>query len=257
MVLYLDSALLCSFFMNCVCLFISKSALRIFIKKRRIFLASFAYSVLSVISVIFPFFRYICILLYVPSIRLIFGKSSIFELIRRSGIHLGCTYIASSILFGIIPQTKTCELWVNARRYFVAEDIYFYVSLIFVFLACSTVVFFMSKTKIIYHVKITVDGQEIETPAMIDTGNSLRHKKNGAPVIIGERRLFENLSVDPEIIPYKNIGKSAAYTEIYPVEKLYFTEQHKEYKDLYITFVDRPLSSTGKYALLLNNFFLT
>lgn len=257
MVLYIDSAILSGLVMNYICLDTAACVARINIKKTRLLLASFIFSLGSVLCVFSQVVKVFCLILYIPAIRLIFGKCNTGELLRRFGICLGCTFVCAAVILACIPPKKLELITAGHGSFFIVEDIYFYIPLIAVYAIAKWVLFCVSKTKLIYSVTITIDGQNTTAAAMIDTGNSLRDKETGMPVIIAERSLFENITSTPKIIGYKNIGKEPQYTCIYPVDKLSFPEEKKEYKNLYVTFVDKPLSTAGKYKVLLHNSFLT
>lgn len=256
MVLYIDSAILSGLVMNYICLDTAANVAGVKIKKIRLFTASFVFALASVLCVFSKAVKILCLILYIPAIRLIFGKCRMGELIRRLGICLGCTFVCSALILGCIPPQKLELIDSVGGSFFVAADLYFYVPLIAVYALAKLILFCISKTKLIYSVSLTVDGQKAIASAMIDTGNSLRDRESGRPVIIAERSLFENITSPPKIIGYKNIGKEPQYTYIYPVEKLSFADENREYEDVYVTFVDKPLSASGQYKILLHNSFL-
>lgn len=256
MVMYMDSAILSGLIMNYICLDTAAGVTGVKVKKTRLILSSFILAVASVLCIFSKTFKVICLILYIPALWLILGKCSLVELLRRVGICLGCTFICSALILALIPPDRLEIIVSGEESFFVADDIYFYIPLAFVYALAKLILFCISKTKLIYSVSLTVDGQKVTSYALIDTGNSLRDKETGKPVVIAERALFENITSSPKIIGYKNIGKEPQYTYIYPVEKLSFTDENREYDDVYVTFVDKPLSASGKYKILLHNSFL-
>ena len=256
MILYIDSAMLSGFIMNYLCLDTAASVAGIKVKKLSVISGALFFSAMSVACLFSNKVRLVCLLIYIPSLRLIFGKCSVGELMRRAGIAVGCSMNYTALLLGTVPYSKIEVILCGGGHFFAAEDMAFYMPLGLVYIAAKVVLFYISKPKLIYDVVIELNGQRTEALAMIDTGNSLRHTASGSPVIIGERSLFGELSDEGELIPFKNISGITQYTHVYPVERLIFPMENREFTEVYISFTDKPLTSSGRYKVLLNNCFM-
>lgn len=255
LVFYIDIAIFSCFILNFLCLDTAKRIFKIPKRNAYIFFGSIVLSVLTIACFFVKYIRIIYLFLYLAIIAFVFGKCRFAEAIRRGGICICTSLLYCAIMLCLIPADK---LWiVNGRggAFFVPDDIYFYGPLAFVYIAVRFILYLVSGKKRVFSIKLIIDGQTAVTDAIVDTGNSLRDRETLAPVIIAERSLFGDISASPKIIGYRNIGAERGFTKIYPVEKLYLTEEHKEYENLYAAFVERPLSEKGRYRVLLNNSF--
>ncbi len=255
MIFYIDIAIFSCFILNFLCLDTAKRIFKIPKRNTYIFFGSLLLSALTVVCFFVRYIRIIYFFLYFGTIAIIFGKCRFAEIVRRVGICICISLLYCALMLCLIPADK---LWiVNGRggAFFVPEDIYFYTPILLVYVITRPILYLVSNKKRLFSVKLVIDGQTAITDAIVDTGNSLRDRETLAPVIIAERSLFDEISATPKIIGYRNIGAERGFTKIYPVEKLYLTEEHKEYENLYAAFVERPLSEKGKYRVLLNNSF--
>lgn len=255
MVFYIDVAVFSSFIINLLCLDTAKRIFKIPKRNAYIFFGSLLLSVLSVACFFVANIRIVYIFLYFGIITLIFGRCRFAEAVRRVGRCICTSLLYGALMLSFVPADR---LWIangKSGAFFVPEDIYFYAPLALIYIAVRLILFLVSNKKRVFSVKLVIDGQTAVADAIVDTGNSLRDRETLAPVIIAERSLFGDISVVPKIIGYRNIGAERGFTKIYPVEKMYLTEEHKEYENLYAAFVERPLSEKGRYRVLLNNSF--
>ena len=256
MVLYIDSAIFCVSLLNFLCLDTAASVIRIKIKKGRLLAGALCMSGIWLLSLLLPGIRYSYPIMYILFLRLIFGKCSFAELARRCGIALCVGFLYGGVILSVIPPDKICTLTVNGSNFFVAEDLWLYLPLGGVYGLVKVIVFFVSHQKKIYPIRIQLGEKSVATKGFIDTGNSLREPKSGAPVIIAERSLFDEINKDPLTIPFRNIGEDRQYTEAYPVDRLCLLEEKQVYTNIYIAFRTKPLSPVGAYRALLHNSFL-
>ena len=255
MIFYIDLAIFSCMILNFLCLDTAKRIFKIPKRNAYIFFGSFLLSVMTVACFFVPYIRIVYFFLYFGMVAIIFGKCRVAELVRRTGICICTSLLYCALMLSIIPPDK---MWiVNGRSgdFYVPEDFYFFAPLLIIYVVARIILYLVSNKKRVFGVKLIIDGQTAFTDAIVDTGNSLRDRETLAPVIIVERSLFNDISATPKIIGYRNIGAERGLTKIYPVDTLYLTEEHKEYKNLYAAFVDRPLSEKGKYRVLLNNSF--
>lgn len=255
MVFYVDVAILSGFLLNFLCLDTAKRIFKIPKRNTYIFFGSLLLSVLSVACFFINYIRIVYFFLYFAIIAFVFGKCRCAEIIRRTAVCICTALLYSAVMLSLIPPEKM--LIVNGKNgaFFVPEDIYFFAPLVLVYIIVRIILYLVQNKKRVFSVKLVIDGQTAFADAIIDTGNSLWDKETNSPVIIAERSLFNDISATPKIIGYRNIGAEKGFTKIYPVEKLYLTEEHREYENLYAAFVERPLSQSGRYRILLNNSF--
>ena len=256
MVLYIDSAILYGFLLNFLCLDTAASVIGVRVLKRRIITGALCLSVAGVITLFFPPVKFLFSGVYILALRLILGKSSGAELIRRTGICLCVSFLYGGIILTLIPPSEINTIMINGGSFFVAGDWWFYIPLGVVYILVKCIMFFVSKTKKVYPVRIQIHGKAVVTKAFLDTGNSLREPESGAPVIIAERSLFEEINAEPVIIPFRNISETRQYTKVYPVERLCLLEEKLVYTNVYVTFTTKPLSPVGAYRALLHNSLL-
>ncbi len=256
MVLYIDSAILCGFLINFLCLDTAVSVIGVKLRKRRTVTGALCFSLLWIITVFLPFIKILYLFIYIYALRLIFGKCSLAELIRRTGICLCVCFLYGGIILTFIPPDKISIVTVNGGYFFVAEDLWFYLPLGIVYGLVKAIMFFVSRSKKVFPIRIQIEGTAVVTKAFMDTGNSLREPESGAPVIIAERSLFGEITAEPKIIPYRGIGSERQYTKVYKIERLCLLEEKFAYKDVYVSFTTKPLSPVGAYRALLHNSFL-
>ena len=120
------------------------------------------------------------------------------------------------------------------------------------YIAVRIIIFFMSENKRVFDVILNFGGRKAKAVGFIDTGNSLREPESGRMVIVAESSLFPDVSGEFKYIPYKTVDGDKKLMKVYLLDELYFTEERKAVRDIYIAFSDKQLSG-GKYQVLLNN----
>lgn len=100
-------------------------------------------------------------------------------------------------------------------------------------------------TNTIVSVKMLINGNEYSCIGKIDTGSSVVEPFSGAPVIITEKKLLNNLTPEyPRIIPYKGIDSGGI---MYAVKADKVTIDKKEIpKDIYIGIYDGEIDKQIK-----------
>ncbi|MBP3360559.1 MAG: sigma-E processing peptidase SpoIIGA [Clostridia bacterium] len=250
---YVDSAVLCGFILNFFCLDTAAGILRVALKKRRLACGALVLSVLGIFCIFDVRIRLLYIPLYMLAVRLIFGRCSGAELVRRYGVCLCSGLMFSAVFLTVIPTSSLVRIISGGGEFFAADDKYFYGLLIIVYGVVKGILFLVSRKKRMFRVRLRIGKETAEAMAMIDTGNSLRDRETGAPVIVAERSLFGDINAKPKEIPFRGVGADGEYIEIYPLDEIYFPEEHRRVHGAYAAFVDRPLSGTGGFRVLLHN----
>lgn len=250
--LYIDSAIFCAAVMNYLCLDVSAKLMKTVIKKRILAAGAVALSLFGIINAFYMKYQVIGFIFYITVIRLVFGESTPAGHIRRFGICIGVSLFFSSVLLTLIPADKLGNVSVDGRMFFCAEDLYFYSLLIPSYILVRIIIFLISENKRVYSVVLDMGGETAEAVGFIDTGNSLTEPESGKPVIVAERSLFSSLTEEFKYIPYKTVDGDEKLMRVYRLRELYFTEEKKSVRDVYVSFSDKQLSG-GKYQVLLNN----
>jgi len=249
---YIDSLLLCAGVMNYLCLDIAAKIMNITIRKILLVVAASALAMLGIISMFGFKLRMVCLLFYIGVLRLLFGKSTFAGYIRRYGICIGVSMVFSAVMLTLIPPDRLNKVIFGSGMFFCADDLYFYGLLIPSYAMARLLIFFVSKNKRVFRVEMLMGGECTESFAFMDTGNSLREPDSGSPVIVAERFLFAEIPQIYKYIPYKTVGAGSSMLKVYPLDELYFPEEKKRIKNIFVAFSDKPLSD-GKYRVLLNN----
>lgn len=254
MVLYLDSAILCGLIMNCLCISTAAEALKINLRIHWLVTWGLIMSCITVAAFVLPYLRPLVILVYPFVIRYIFGKCHIWELIRRCLYSLSSTLIYGGMLLAVIPPEKLSLISYGAGTYYLAEDLYFYLPLLALKLATSFIFKVLCRPKKLFPVTISCSGETVTANAFMDTGNSLSDPVTHRPVIVIDPDLFEGLPNDfARAISIRTVGNDMTKAYIYPVDRLYFQDEHKEYSDIYAIVSPKPLNKEGQYKVLLQN----
>lgn len=139
----------------------------------------------------------------------------------------------------------------------------------------------LSSNDIFYDIEIYIEGQKIETKAMIDTGNMLKEPITNTPVIIVEHTLLYDVipkqilnnidkillgdfkNIDDEIrekyvtklkfIPFSSIGKANGMLLGIKADKLIIKneEETKEIEKIILAIYNKSLTKRGEYRALL------
>lgn len=139
----------------------------------------------------------------------------------------------------------------------------------------------LSSKDIFYNIEIYVEGQKIETKAMIDTGNMLKEPITNTPVIIVEHTLLYDVipkqilnnideilsgdfkNIDDKIkekyatklkfIPFSSIGKLNGMLLGIKADKLIIKneEESKEIEKIILAIYNKSLTKRGEYRALL------
>lgn len=139
----------------------------------------------------------------------------------------------------------------------------------------------LSSNDIFYDIDIYIEGQKIETKAMIDTGNMLKEPITNTPVIIVEHTLLYDVipkqilnnideilsgdfkNIDDEIrekyvtklkfIPFSSIGKLNGMLLGIKADKLIIKneEESKEIEKIILAIYNKSLTKRGEYRALL------
>ncbi len=247
---YIDSAVLCGFVLNYICLNISSGLLFISVSVRKKALFSFLLAAVGALSVVFSGIRLVFVPVYAAAVRLFYGRCGIAEFLRRTAFTICSSLVISALLLTLIPRASLSAAVIDGREFITAEDVPFYTALAAVYALAKAVLYAVSREKKIFRVVLYKLGEAAETYAMLDTGNSLR-ADGGAPVIVAESSLFSQLGEPSGSLCYKTVSDRGAKADIFLLDELYFPDENRRLSGVYALFVDRPLSDKGRFRVLL------
>lgn len=249
---YADTAVAVCWLMNYICIDISAGIMKIKPKKFRLIIFSLLLSVLGIFTIFNAYIRISYIFLYGIILRLIFGKSRISEQVRRYIICTSCSLLFSALFLTLIPHEKLSANIISGGIIFTADDTFFFGFLGIIYFLVKIMFFFLSCRKQIFRVGITLSGIYREAMALVDTGNSLRVPDTGEPVIFAERSLFGEINEKGRLIHCKTVSGDKNLIRILPLDDLFFTDENRHVKNIYISLTDTPLTENGNFKILLH-----
>jgi stage II sporulation protein GA (sporulation sigma-E factor processing peptidase) len=111
----------------------------------------------------------------------------------------------------------------------------------------------------IFGVVLRLNGYELKTKGLLDTGNKLREKTSGKQVTVVEKEVlkqFADVHIDKiYIIPYRSIGKENGVIYGIRVDELVITHEkfEKVTSDAIIGIYDGKLSGNNRYNAILHS----
>ena len=295
MTIYIDVVLIENLLMNYMILFATGVILKIKIAHIRLVMASLigaiytiiAYiSVLEIYSNIFLKFVLSLIIIYIA-----FNPRNVKKLFKFTLIFYLTSFVFGGAAFALIYIVKPQEILRNNGLVLNSNSLkVIFISAIIAFVII-TIGFKLVKNKIsakdMYcYIKIILNHKEIETKAMIDTGNFLKEPITNTPVIVVEHTLLydcipkeilnhlENIlggdfSKIPKhmkeeymqklkVIPFSSLGKQNGMLLGIKAEKVIVKceEEEKENENVIIGIYNKSLTKRGEYRALLGIEFM-
>lgn len=290
MTIYIDVVLIENLLMNYIILFATGVVLKIKIKHVRLILASLAgatYTIIAYISSLQIYSNFFLkLILSIVIIYIAFNPKSLKKLFKFTLIFYLTSFVFGGAAFALIYVVKPQELLRNNGLVLNSNSLkVIFISAIIAFVII-TIGFKVVKNKIsakdMYcYIKINLNHKEIETKAMIDTGNFLKEPITNTPVIVVEHTLLydcipkeilnhqENIlggdfteipdNVKEEyipklkVIPFSSLGKQNGMLLGIKTEKVIIKhdEEEKEKDNIIIGIYNKSLTKRGEYRALL------
>lgn len=111
------------------------------------------------------------------------------------------------------------------------------------------------KRKNFYTVELVIGGIPIIITGLLDTGNSLKDPYTGKPVsILTNQPVLDTIPLTYRLIPFHSIGKRNGLLRAITADGMKIFQEGEEWniKNPVIAVVQDPVSSEGKYELVLN-----
>ena len=290
MTIYIDVVLIENLLMNYIILFATGVILKIKIKHIRLILASLVGAIYTIIAYISALRIYSNIFLkFILSLIIIyiaFNPKSVKKLFKFTLIFYLTSFVFGGAAFALIYIVKPQEILKNNGLVLNTNSLKtIFISAIIAF-AIIIIGFKVVKNKIsakdMYcNINIILNQKEIETKAMIDTGNFLREPITNTPVIVVEHTLLydcmpkeilnhlENIlggdfSEIPDkvreeyisrlkVIPFSSLGKQNGMLLGIKADKVIIKsdEEEKENDNVIIGIYNKSLTKRGEYRALL------
>lgn len=253
MTFYVDLIYLSCVAVNLIILGFHAEFLSLKIKKIKLLFGAALGGVLSLQSLIFETNLVIIFFETLLILRLVYGKCTYAELIRRFFILLGVVLVFGAVanLFSIFYSGIFLK---NSKLYGVLPAYAFILSVIAATLIIYVFLFFIKHKKLLYRVKMVIDSEIITTTAFLDTGNRLKEPKSKRPVIIIENALLSGAH-NRENIFLKTVGNDRESIDMVYVKSLTLLDENREFYDLYAGIAEHTLSKNGEFHALLHSEF--
>ena len=290
MTIYIDVVLIENLLMNYIILFATGIILKIKIKYVKLILASVVGAIYTIIAYISNLEIYSNIFLkFILSLIIIyisFNHKSVKKLFKYTLIFYLTSFVFGGAAFSLIYIVKPQEILKNNGLVLNANSLKVIFASAMIAFMIITIGFKIVKNKIsakdMYcDIKIKLNNKQIETKAMIDTGNFLREPITNTPVIVVEHTLLyecipkeilnhlENIlggdfSEIPEnikeeympklkVIPFSSLGKQNGMLLGIKTEEIIIKneEENKVIQNVIIGIYNKSLTKRGEYRALL------
>lgn len=214
MIIYLDVVILENLIMNSIIMYAIAIILKIDIKHFRILISSTIGAIYSVLTYISNFQIYsnliLKIILSIIMVYIAYKPKNIKILSKQILIFYLTSFLFGGVAFALIYVIKPQEILMKnglflgtypLKSVFLAAII----ASIICILGFKIVKNKISKKDMFCKVIITINKRQIETTAMVDTGNLLKDPITGAPVIVVEATLLENIIPQEILLNLENI----------------------------------------------------
>lgn len=253
MTFYVDLIYLSCVTVNLIILSFCTELLSLKIKKIKLWLGAALGGALSLQSFVFETNLIIIFFETLLILRLVFGKCTYAELIRRFFVLLGVVLVFGAVanLFSVFYNGIFLK---NSKLYGVLPAYAFILSCITAALISYVFLFFIKHKKLLYRVKMVIDSEIITTTAFLDTGNRLKEPRSSRPVIIIENAILTG-EHSKENIFLKTVGNDRESIEMVYVKSLTLLDENREFYDLYAGIAEHSLSKNGEFHALLHSEF--
>ena len=290
MTVYIDVIFIENLIINYIIIYATAIIAKVKVKQIRIFIGSLIGSIYSVIYYLFNLKIYssviLKIILSIVIIYVSFNSKNLKTLLKQIVLFYMISFIfggaSIAIIYMVNSQNITIQNGVLIGEYTIKTVLIgIVIAYLTVVIACKIIKTKISKKDLICDVKVTLNSKEIETKAMIDTGNLLKEPITNIPVIVMEHTLFYNIipkeilnniehilggdfsNISAEIqeqyisklkvIPFSSLGKQNGMLLGIKADKLqiYRDEESKEIEKVIIGIYNKSLTKRGEYRALL------
>lgn len=253
MTIYIDVFYIVCTIMDFVILKIHSVFLGLKVKNTRLISGALSGGLISVKSLLFGGGYILDIAASLLILKIIYGRCSGRELVRRFFI-----LIAIILMYGAIMNVFTVmcigSFIKGGRLYEVLPVFIFFIGTGIGFAVVAVSVFFMKHKRNLYNVEIKTENEIIHTKAFLDTGNGLCEPKTGRPVIIVEDDIIK-CNHERKSIYLKTASRSNERLDMIKIDRITLLDENRVFEDLYAGISEQKLSKNGEFHVLLNSKF--
>lgn len=252
MVIYIDVLVFTNIIINYCILSAVQKFLHIRSSTIRILLASFVSALFSLTSLATELHFLLSILL-----KIVCAVIMCFIAFMRKDITILAKSTVLSFIFSMVLSASMllyCEIAKPRNVAIVNDSVYIDINpivLIAVTIAVYLIIIILQRIfrsdikETDVQLKIQLDDEEFYCTGRIDTGNNVVEPFSGAPVIIAEKSVFNNIRINkPRVIPYRLLnGSSILYAT--KAKKIHINNKEVE-KEVYVALFDGEIDKTAK-----------
>lgn len=288
MTIYLDVIFLENIVINYIMLYVTGIISKAQIKQKRIFLGALIGAVYSIIYYLFRLKIYssfiIKIILSIVIIYVAFNSSNLKELLKKVLLFYLSSFVfggaAIAIIYMVNSQNITIQNGVLVGSYTLRTILIGIVVAYFTIILAFKIIK-ISKKDLICEIVVTLNNKEINSKALIDTGNLLKEPITNLPVIVMEHTLLydilpkeilnnvekilggdfskipenikEEYSAKLKVIPFSSLGKQNGMLLGIKAENLIINlkEETRKIDKVVIGIYNKSLTKNGEYRSLL------
>ena len=288
MTIYLDVIFLENIVINYIMLYVTGIISKAQIKQKRLFLGALIGAIYSVIYYLFRLKIYssfiIKIILSIVIIYVAFNSSNLKELLKKVLLFYLSSFVfggaAIAIIYMVNSQNITIQNGVLVRSYTLRTILIGIVVAYFTIILAFKIIK-ISKKDLICEIVVTLNNKEINSKALIDTGNLLKEPITNLPVIVMEHTLLydilpkeilnnvekilggdfskipenikEEYSAKLKVIPFSSLGKQNGMLLGIKAENLIINlkEETRKIDKVVIGIYNKSLTKNGEYRSLL------
>ena len=288
MTIYLDVIFLENIVINYIMLYVTGIISKAQIKQKRLFLGALIGAVYSIIYYLFRLKIYssfiIKIVLSIVIIYVAFNSSNLKELLKKVLLFYLSSFVfggaAITIIYMVNSQNITIQNGVLVGSYTLRTILIGIVVAYFTIILAFKIIK-ISKKDLICEIVVTLNNKEINSKALIDTGNLLKEPITNLPVIVMEHTLLydilpkeilnnvekilggdfskipenvkEEYSAKLKVIPFSSLGKQNGMLLGIKAENLIINlkEETRKIDKVVIGIYNKSLTKNGEYRSLL------
>ena len=288
MTIYLDVIFLENIVINYIMLYVTGIISKAQIKQKRLFLGALIGAVYSIIYYLFRLKIYssfiIKIVLSIVIIYVAFNSSNLKELLKKVLLFYLSSFVfggaAITIIYMVNSQNITIQNGVLVGSYTLRTILIGIVVAYFTIILAFKIIK-ISKKDLICEIVVTLNNKEINSKALIDTGNLLKEPITNLPVIVMEHTLLydilpkeilnnvekilggdfskipenvkEEYSAKLKVIPFSSLGKQNGMLLGIRAENLIINlkEETRKIDKVVVGIYNKSLTKNGEYRSLL------
>ena len=202
MTIYIDIVLLENLCMNYIILFGTGYIIKLKIKHIRIFASSIIGAIYAILAYaeIFPLYAnaFVKIILSICMVYIAFNPKNIKGIIKELVVFYLVSFALGGCAFALLYIVRPQDIFIKDGVYIGTYPIKIallggIVGFAITYIAFKVVKSRMSKSELIYDMKIKINEKEILTKVMLDTGNMLKDPISNNPVALIEKKVLNNI----------------------------------------------------------------